>query len=45
MVGWYKTWPSTIDAIDKQVIVRMHIAIHFEIEISPYTLQQILNPI
>lgn len=28
-----------IDAIDKQVIVRMHIAIHFEIEINTYTLQ------
>jgi hypothetical protein len=39
MDGWYKTWPSRIDAIDKQVIVRMHIAIHFEIEIGTYTPQ------
>lgn len=39
MDGRYKTWASRIDAIDKQVIMRMFIAIHFEIEIDTYTPQ------
>jgi hypothetical protein len=43
MDGLKKTLPSRINVVDQQVVVKMRIVVHLEIEVNMYTPQKITN--
>jgi hypothetical protein len=43
MDGRDKTWPSRINVVNQQVVMKMRIVVHLEIEVNMYTPQKIPN--